>query len=150
MLQTEVTRDHEYSEKNRIQDDRQRREEILKLREEQRLSQGDQETKDEEEDDDIVIDRSKVEGKEVIVEKEATPEPQGKMGESIHQLVGTPILSRRDKSGSWINPSTPSLEAFAVGIVPFEAKEEQKPSGIFKRIMNKLRGGSKNDDSGSK
>uniref|UniRef100_A0A1I7T552 PSP domain-containing protein n=1 Tax=Caenorhabditis tropicalis TaxID=1561998 RepID=A0A1I7T552_9PELO len=78
MLQTEVTRDHEYSEKNRIQDDRQRREEILKLREEQRLSQGDQETKDEEEDDDIVIDRSKVEGKEVIVEKEATPEPQGK------------------------------------------------------------------------
>ena len=61
-------------------------------------------------------------------------------GESIHQLIGTPIISRRDANGSWISETTPSLEAFAVGIVPFEAKEKEQKRGIFKKIMSTLSG----------
>ncbi|CDK13589.1 PSP domain-containing protein [Caenorhabditis elegans] len=62
------------------------------------------------------------------------------MGESISEFIGTPIFSRRDVTGTWIEDTVPSLEAFSVGIVPFEAKEEEKPRGIFKKIMSTLKG----------
>ncbi|CAL2030033.1 unnamed protein product [Caenorhabditis brenneri] len=142
MLQTEVTKDHEYSEKNRIRDERQQRLELQKLREEEIKNQI---------DDIVVVDRSKTEEVEEVVtprkSKETTPErEEGRMGESIHQLIGTPIVSHRDENGSVIEYTTPSLEAFAVGILPFEAKEEEKPRGIFKRIMSTLRGIVKKDD----
>ncbi|EFO84834.1 hypothetical protein CRE_03943 [Caenorhabditis remanei] len=162
MLQTEVSRDHEHSEKSRLRENSLRRSELQKKREEEKLK-GSQEEEDD--DDGFVVDRKKTEDSEekgdavdISDEEEETREktpvrdekmvrlvvfrkkPQFFQGESIHQLIGTPIISRRDANGSWISETTPSLEAFAVGIVPFEAKEEEQKRGIFKKIMSKLRG----------
>ncbi|UMM10468.1 hypothetical protein L5515_000226 [Caenorhabditis briggsae] len=98
----------------------------------------------------IVVEEVKEESVVILETSEDTVvarEGTEKLGESIHQLIGTPIISRRDASGVWIPQTTPTLEAFAVGIVPFEAKEEEKPRGIFKKIMATLRGEeSKSDD----
>lgn len=138
MLQTEVAKDHEHSEKNRLRDERHRRSEVQKIREEE-MKKG--------QEDDVLIDRNRATEEQVKqTQKMKTPEPEGRMGESIHQLIGTPVVIRRDASGARIEHTTPSLEAFAAGILPFEAKEEEKPRGIFKKIMSTLKGIIKKDD----
>lgn len=53
-------------------------------------------------------------------------------------------MSRRDHSGLWVEDVVPPLDAFAVGIVPFEAKEEEQSRGIFKKIMSTLRNTNEN------
>ncbi|CAI2307887.1 unnamed protein product [Caenorhabditis sp. 36 PRJEB53466] len=127
MLQTEVTKEHDASEKIRMNEERIRRQLIAANKPN--------------EEEAIAVDREKTERAESLTpKKQDTPESgEGNMGESISQYVGTPVVSNRDKSGTWIESPVPPLEAFAVGIVPFEAREEDKPSGLFKKIMSTLR-----------
>ncbi|CAO4359909.1 unnamed protein product [Caenorhabditis nigoni] len=130
---------HEWEESRRRRDlDRQKRQEAVEKHSED-VGEDSVIVVEEEETSVEILETSE----DVVVAGEGTE----KLGESIHQLIGTPIISRRDASGVWIPQTTPTLEAFAVGIVPFEAKEEEKPRGIFKKIMATLRGGeSKSDD----
>ncbi|CAI5446110.1 unnamed protein product [Caenorhabditis angaria] len=54
-------------------------------------------------------------------------------GDSMFVSIGTPVLAKDSLN-------LPSIDAFAVGILPFEAKEECTDNkGIFKRLMSKLK-----------
>lgn len=144
MLQTEVARDHEGTEKIRIREERHQRSELRKIREQQKEEEEQQQRDSAEKvEKEVTVDQTISEvaaAAAAVEEKPGTPEPVGRMGESISEFIGTPIFSRRDVTGTWIEDTVPSLEAFSVGIVPFEAKEEEKPRGIFKKIMSTLKG----------
>ncbi|KAE9420025.1 hypothetical protein Angca_005719, partial [Angiostrongylus cantonensis] len=66
-------------------------------------------------------------------------------GSSIGVMMGTPVLTRRRVNDDGAEAeqdesTTPSLESFRKGVVPFEAREEPTPhKGFLRRIMNKIR-----------
>ncbi|CAI5446109.1 unnamed protein product [Caenorhabditis angaria] len=54
-------------------------------------------------------------------------------GDSMFVSIGTPVFAKDSLN-------LPSIDAFAVGILPFEAREECTDNkGIFKRLMSKLK-----------
>uniref|UniRef100_A0A0K0DIT8 PSP domain-containing protein n=1 Tax=Angiostrongylus cantonensis TaxID=6313 RepID=A0A0K0DIT8_ANGCA len=67
------------------------------------------------------------------------------LGSSIGVMMGTPVLTRRRVNDDGAEAeqdesTTPSLESFRKGVVPFEAREEPTPhKGFLRRIMNKIR-----------
>ncbi|CAB3403288.1 unnamed protein product [Caenorhabditis bovis] len=76
---------------------------------------------------------------QILEASKAENEPKVEKGESLFQSIGTPVLSRRDDSGEWKLSKLPSVDAFSVGIQPFEAKEECVKTGLFKKLMEKLK-----------
>ncbi|KAH7696096.1 Protein Y34D9A.7 [Aphelenchoides avenae] len=57
--------------------------------------------------------------------------------------IGTPVLARHSILGGEKEPERekPSLEAFAEGVVPFQAKEESSEhKGFFRKIMGMVKG----------
>uniref|UniRef100_A0A8R1HY93 PSP domain-containing protein n=1 Tax=Caenorhabditis japonica TaxID=281687 RepID=A0A8R1HY93_CAEJA len=124
----EVKREHDMNEVIRIHEEKVIRQQTLLAK---------QETGEDEEL--FVVDRAKTE--EVVMETPLKIEKESNvaLGESISKIAGTPVFSRRDAAGVWQEQCVPSLEAFAVGIVPFEAKEEDQKTGTFRRIMETLR-----------
>lgn len=56
------------------------------------------------------------------------------MGESVLETIGTPVFANKKLA------EIPSLEAFSVGIQPFEARDEEIQSkGTFRKLMNSLK-----------
>lgn len=96
--------------------------------------------------DEIKIDKFNTPGEEdsiIILDGSASTEEKHlltpirkdvKLGESMFELIGTPVFG-----SSLLTPVAP-LEAFAVGIQPFEAREELTGcKGNFRNLMDKLK-----------
>ncbi|CAI5438879.1 unnamed protein product [Caenorhabditis angaria] len=135
-------------------DDKHKRDEIIRVQEveiaKRNKSKGDQnnELKNEKEIEDVMIIDRNGDSEDSEHKKEDENDEtidssiidDSLLGDSISLHIGTPVVSRRAADGSLIRQSLPDLEKFTVGIVPFEAKEEDVgEKGIFKRIMSKIK-----------
>ncbi|KAH7701158.1 PSP family protein [Aphelenchoides avenae] len=72
-----------------------------------------------------------------------TTSPTKKVRKEGPVSIGTPVLARRAMIGGGDEPEAvkPSLEAFAEGVVPFQAKEESSEhKGFFRKIMGMVKG----------
>ncbi|KAF8356554.1 hypothetical protein PRIPAC_91549 [Pristionchus pacificus] len=93
-----------------------------------------------------IIDMSEVEEKKEEIEEEKEEVSLGKSSvlispggtpKSRRVSVGTPVLQRKNLGGGM--KKVPSLDAFAVGIVPFHVDEPTPRTGFLQKMLKKIK-----------
>ncbi|CAI2355638.1 unnamed protein product [Caenorhabditis sp. 36 PRJEB53466] len=128
ILQEEVNKQHEIDEKVRI---REVRENKVRRKMEKAARAAKQLLEDA--DKEIVAESETSEVEKIAAQKkELAAFEHIPMGESMLQYVGTPVFEQK--------MVVPDLAAFAVGILPFEAREEETGErGTFKKLLGIIR-----------